>query len=371
MIRFPTSLSEIAPPVAASSLPVIRAGATDVSERRRLRMAEGPLLDLRDLAGLDVIEWDATGAAMLGTKVRIAHAAADEALGRAYPGLCAAAGALATPQIRAVATLGGNLLQANRCWYYRSPDAQCLKKGGSACLAREGDHHYHACFDLGPCACVHPSTLGMALMAYDASVMVHGDSDDITVQDLYGDGSIATGDHQLPAGRLLTHVVLPPPQPREQAAYFRTISRARSEWPLVEVLVRLVVDEGVVSFARVAMGGVAPVPLRLPKVEAALVGKPAKQETFAEAAKLATDGAKPLPMTEYKLELVEGTVLEALERASNATPSTVTLPEPPAPEPVPEPVPTPEVAPDAKASKAGKAGKAGKAKTKKPAKEGA
>jgi xanthine dehydrogenase YagS FAD-binding subunit len=321
MIRFPSSLSEIEAPGA--NPPVIRAGSTDLTERRRLRMASGPLLDLRDLAGLDTIEWDPLGAATVGAKVHIAGAAADLALARAYPGFCAAAGALATPQIRAVGTVGGNLLQANRCWYYRNPDERCLKKGGAACLARAGDHLYHACFDLGPCACVHPSTLGMALLAYEASVMVHGGKD-LTVQALYGDGSDVTGDHRLPPGALLTHVVLPPPQPREQAAYFRTISRARSEWPLVEVLVRLVVDDGTVSFARVAMGGVAPVPLRLTAVEAALVGQPAKAATFAKAAAIATDGAKPLPMTKYKLELVVGTVLETLERAGHATPSTTT-----------------------------------------------
>jgi xanthine dehydrogenase YagS FAD-binding subunit len=338
MIRFPTSLSQIEPskglpmPQASdheaaameSLVPVVRAGATDLTERRRLRMAPGPLLDLRDLPGLDAIEWDGTGAATVGAKVRIAQVAADEALARAYPGLCAAAGALATPQIRAVGTLGGNLLQANRCWYYRNPDERCLKKGGAACLARAGDHLYHACFDLGPCACVHPSTLGMALLAYEASVMVHGGGGDLTVEALYGDGSIAIGDHRLPPGALLTHVVLPRPLPFERAAYFRTIARARSEWPLVEVLVRLVIHGGTVSFARVAMGGVAPVPLRLPKVEAALVGRPAEAAVFAEAAALATLGAKPLPMTEYKLPLVEGTVLETLERASHATPSTVT-----------------------------------------------
>lgn len=334
MIRFPTSLSQIEAP-GKGDVPVIRAGSTDLSERRRLRMAAGPLLDLRDLPGLDTIEWDGTGAATVGAKLRIAQVAADEALARAYPGFCAAAGALATPQIRAVGTLGGNLLQANRCWYYRNPDEKCLKKGGAACLARQGDHHYHACFDLGPCACVHPSTLGMALLAYEASVMVHGEGGDRTVEALYGDGSVATGDHRLEPGALLTHVVLPPPRPREQAAYFRAISRARSEWPLVEVLVRLVVDDGKVSFARVAMGGVAPVPLRLPEVEAALVGKPAEAETFAAAAAIATDGAKPLPMTEYKLALVEATVLETLERASHASPSTATaVVQPVATEPV-------------------------------------
>lgn len=340
MIRFPTSLSELEPPSGGGLAPVVRAGSTDLSERRRLRMAQGPLLDLRDLPGLDAIEWDATGAATVGAKVHIDQAAADEALARAYPGFCAAAGALATPQIRAVGTVGGNLLQANRCWYYRNPDERCLKKGGAACLARGGDHLYHACFDLGPCACVHPSTLGMALLAYEASVMVHGEQADRTVEALYGDGSHVDGDHRLPPGAVLTHVVLPPPRPREQAAYFRAISRARAEWPLVEVLVRLVIEGETVSFARVAMGGVAPVPLRLPKVEAALVGQPASAATFAKAAAVATLGAKPLPMTGYKVPLVEGTVLETLERASHATPSTATatvVPVETQPEPKPEP----------------------------------
>jgi len=319
MIRFPTSLSEIEPP-ASGSAPVVRAGGTDLSERRRLGLASGPLLDLRDLPGLDTVEWDGTGAATVGARVRVAAVAADPTLAAGYPGLVAAAGALATPQIRAVATLGGNLLQANRCWYYRNPDARCLKSGGEACLAREGDHLYHACFDLGACASVHPSTLGMALLAYDASVMVYGAADR-TVAALYGDGSDARRDHQLEPGAVLTHVVLPRPRPGERAAYFRAIARARSEWPLVEVLVRLVMEGDTVRFAAVAMGGVAPVPLRLPAVEAALTGATMSEGTLAGAAALAREGASPLPMTGYKVDLVEGTVLEALERASHASPS--------------------------------------------------
>ena len=330
MIRFPTSLSQVEVPPSGEA-PVVRAGGTDLTERRRQGLSRGPILDLRDLPGLDTVEWDGQGAAMVGAKVRIADLAADPKLREAYPGLTAAAGDLATPQIRAVATFGGNLLQANRCWYYRNPDVQCLKKGGSTCLARQGDHLFHACFDRGPCACVHASTLGMALLAYEGRVMVHG-ADDRTVEALYGDGSDATRDHQLEPGALLTHVVLPPPQPAEQAAYFRSTSRARSEWPLVEVLVRLALEGNTITFARVAMGGVAPVPMRLPAVEKALVGGPASPEALAKAAALAKDGASPLPMTEYKVDLVEGTVLETLERASHATPSTVKPPPPAAAE---------------------------------------
>ncbi|MEM7152347.1 MAG: FAD binding domain-containing protein [Myxococcota bacterium] len=318
MIRFPRSLAEL-PPLSEEAGHQTRAGGTDLMERRRLRLAPGPLLDLRDLTGLDTIHWDG-GAARIGSTVRIAQLARDAPLRQAYPGLCAAAGALATPQIRAVATLGGNLLQANRCWYFRNPTHRCLKSGGDRCLARGGDHLYHACFDRGPCVSVHPSTLGMALLAYEAQVHAHGDPSR-SIEALYGDGRDPRRDHQLPPGALLTHVELPAPLPREQAAYFRTTSRARSEWPLVEVLVRLQLEGDTIRFARVSMGGVAPVPLRLPAVEAALVGARDSDETLARAAALARDGAKPLPMTEYKVDLVEGTVLETLERARHATPT--------------------------------------------------
>ncbi|MCH9681709.1 MAG: FAD binding domain-containing protein [Deltaproteobacteria bacterium] len=321
MIRFPTSPSEVPASAGGGPSPVIRAGGTDLTERRRLRLAPGPLIDLRDVIGLDSIDW-AAGAATVGARVTVAQAASDPALAAAYPGLAAAAGSLATPQIRAVATIGGNLLQANRCWYFRNPDHRCLKSGGDTCLARAGDHLYHACFDRGPCACVHPSTLGMALLAYEAQVAVH-EQPERSIEALYGDGSDPSRDHQLPDGALLTHVVMPAPVPLERAAYFRTISRARAEWPLVEALVRLGLRGSTIEFARVAVGGVAPVPLRLPAVEAALVGNAMDRTSFGAAANKAREGASPLPMTGYKVDLVEGTVLEALERASYATPSAV------------------------------------------------
>ena len=309
MIVFPTTLEE-----AVQAKGEFRAGGTDLGERRNLGIATGDLVDLRDLPGLDAMKRSEGGGLEIGARVTIAALARSKEVREGYPGLAAAAAGLATPQIRAVGTLGGNLLQRTRCWYFRSSEAKCLKKGGDKCWARQGDHLFHACFDLGPCASVHPSTLGMALMAYDASVEVAGGKAR-SVAELYGDGSDARRDHALEDGALLTAIVLPAPAAGERAAYFRAISRSRSEWPLVEVLARLVVEGDAIKQAAVAMGGVAPVPLRLPKVDAALVGKPASKDTLAAAAELAAEGAKPLPMTGYKVELVKGTVLETLERA--------------------------------------------------------
>jgi xanthine dehydrogenase YagS FAD-binding subunit len=291
-----------------------RAGGTDLQQRLRSGVSSGPPIDLEWLPGLDRVEWDELGRARIGALVPITTVAGDPRLAAAYPGLAQSAGALATPQIRAAGTLGGNLLQRNRCWYYRNPAIRCLKKGGEDCPARSGNHLFGVCFDLGPCVAPHPSTLGMTLLAYAAQVEVAGGGSR-PVAALYGDGSDGGHDHQLGERELLAAVLMPKPLEDERAAYFRAISRALAEWPLVEVLVRLAVSGGTIEFARVAAGGVAPIPLRLRRVEEALAGKTASPEALEQAASLAAEGASPLPMTRYKVDLLSRTVRETLNRA--------------------------------------------------------
>jgi xanthine dehydrogenase YagS FAD-binding subunit len=291
-----------------------RAGGTDLQQRLRSGVSRGPVVDLNGLPGLDRIEWDEQGRAQIGALVPIVTLTGNAQLLAAYPGLAAAAGALATPQIRAAGTVGGNLLQRNRCWYYRHPATSCFKKGGDHCPARRGNHLFGVCFDLGPCVAPHPSTLGMALLAYEAEVEVAGRGRQPVVA-LYGDGGDGHHDHRLGDHDLLTAVRMPAPLPGERAAYFRAISRTHAEWPLVEAIVRLAVIGGKITFARVAVGGVAPVPLRRERVEEALLGQPAATDTLEQAAALAAEGTNPLPMTGYKAQLLPGTVREALEGA--------------------------------------------------------
>jgi xanthine dehydrogenase YagS FAD-binding subunit len=299
---------------AMRTLGEYRAGGTDLQQRLRSGVSTGPPIDLGSLPGLDRVDWDKTGAARIGALVPIAALASDPRLAAAYPGLAYAAGALATPQIRAVATLGGNLLQRSRCWYYRHPAISCLKKGGDDCPARGGNHLLGVCFDRGPCVAPHPSTLGMALLTYEAQAEVAGGSDRL-VAALYGDGSDGRHDHQLGEREILTGVLMPPPLTGERAAYFRATSRALAEWPLVEAVVRLVVTGDAIEVARVAVGGVAPVPLRLEPVEEALTDRPASPDVLEQAASLAATDATPLPMTGYKVDLLTATVFETLRRA--------------------------------------------------------
>ncbi|MCY0994057.1 FAD binding domain-containing protein [Nannocystis sp. ILAH1] len=307
-----------------------RAGGTDLTERRKLHLSKGTVVDLRDVPGLDAITWR-EGQLHLGALVTLAAVAEHPDVRARYPAVAATAATIATPQIRARATVGGNLLQHVRCWYYRRPGADCLKSGGSGCPARTGDHLFHACFDLGPCVAPHPSSLATALLAHDVRVEVAGDREH-TLASLYGDASDARRQHMLPPGALLTGVGLGPPLAAEQAAYVRATSRARAEWPLVEVVARLVVAGDQLQTARITVGGVANLPLRLGAVEALLVGKPARPETLAAAAAVATDGAKPLAGTAYKLDLLRGAVLDALERALAQPP---TQAAPPAATPAP------------------------------------
>lgn len=295
----------------AQAVAELRAAGTDLSERRRSGVSTGPLIDIA--SGRYGISWGDDGTATLGALTTIAAIAADARLGAAYPGIAASAQGIATPQVRNLATLGGNLAQRSRCWYFRNPGVDCLKKGGSNCPARSGNHLYGVAFDLGPCVAPHPSTMAVALLAYDARITTER-RDGLTITELLGDGSNGRADHALLPGEMITKIVLPALQTGEHATYKRAISRTHAEWALVEVCARVEIVDGTFRFVRLAAGGIAPVPLRLTACERTLQGMSANAAVIAEAAKQATSGANPLPMTGYKLDLLQGLVRDILER---------------------------------------------------------
>jgi len=298
---------------SAAATVEFRAAGTDLSERRRSGVSTGPLMEIVPAADITGMHWGADGSLRIGAYVTIEAIAADKLIAAAYPGIAASAQGLATPQIRHLATLGGNLAQRSRCWYYRNPHIACLKKGGSNCPARGGNHLYGVAFDLGPCVAPHPSTMAAALLAYDATVITYQRSG-LSIPELLGDGSNGAADNALQPGEMIRGIELPAPRQGERAFYKRAISRSHAEWPLVEICARAVVTDGAFQFVRLTAGGIAPVPLRLQAAEAALQGKPANGLNISVAAKLAASGAKPLPMTGYKLDLLEGVVRDVLEQ---------------------------------------------------------
>lgn len=287
-----------------------RAGATDVQDRYRRRLTSGPFVDLVPTPANTSIAWD--GGARIGALVRLQAIALDPALGRAYPAFTAAAGGLATPQIRAIATCGGALLQRSRCWYYRQPAFDCYRKGGTSCPARAGDHRFGAAIDLGPCVWSHPATMGVPLAAYGGLVETEAGRR-LSVSELYGDGTDPSCDHHLLPGEVLAAVILPTPGPDERGAYKRAVGRELAEWPLVEVAVRLQVEGDRIAVAGVAAGAVANIPLRLPAVERALVG--ARLADATRAAEAAHVPGSVLPGMGFKLDLLRALVADVISEA--------------------------------------------------------
>ena len=293
---------------------VYRAGGTDLQERLRTTGATPHVLDLTGVPGFAGIE-RADAGTTIGAGTTVATVARE--LAHDYPALALTAAGLATPQVRAMATVGGNLLQRTRCWYFRHPHTSCFKSGGDSCPARDGRHLSGNVFDTAPCVHPHPSSLAMALLTYAATVDTT-QRDGLSVGDVLGDGSDPRRDHLLADDEVLTRVVLPPPVAGERAAYFRAISRFEAEWPLAEAVCRVVRDDaGRVTQCGLAIGGVAPTPLRLSAVEDLVVGSTLGDDVVDAAATAATQGASPLPETGYKIELVEGVVREVLERVAS------------------------------------------------------
>lgn len=314
MIHFPSTIGELEAIDGLANDPatgaVVRAGGTDLQERLRSTNAAPTIVDLAGIGGLRDITGSEDGW-RIGSGATIATVAREVA--DHYPGLAMTAAGLATPQVRAHGTIGGNLTQHTRCWYYRHPGISCFKSGGDSCPARDGRHLYGVVFDRSDCVHPHPSSLAMALLAYEATVTL-ADGATMTVDDLLGDGSDPTRDNQLADGAVIASIELPAPWPGERAAYFRSISRFEAEWPLVECVVRARFEDDRIVECGIGLGGVATVPLRMENAEALLAGSPLTDEVIARAATACTVGAAPLPETGYKVELVAATVRETLER---------------------------------------------------------
>jgi xanthine dehydrogenase YagS FAD-binding subunit len=312
MSKFPTSFDQ-----ASSAVGEFRAGGTDLQDRRRNGKATGPIVDLNriDHEGFGAIMVTPTGLS-IGARTTVAALARSEEVQDGWPALALTARGLATPQIREMATVGGNLVQHTRCPYARHEVLRCAKSGGVGCPARAGDHHFGVVIDQGPCVAPHPSSLGVALLVYDATVQIN-ETTAIPVGSLWGDGSDPERNHSLRPGELITAILLPPAVARERGGYVRAISRFEAEWPLAEAAVRVVTTcDGVVTAIRVAVGGVANTPLRLQEVEQALIGKELCEQSIVHAAEIGVQRCQPLSQTAYKVPLLRSIITDALEQAS-------------------------------------------------------
>jgi xanthine dehydrogenase YagS FAD-binding subunit len=298
---------------------LVKAGGVDLLDRLKEGL-EAPerLVNIRNIRGLDRIE-DDKGTLRIGPLVTLARLSEDKLLLSRYRALAQAAGRAATPQIRNMATAGGNLLQRPRCWYFRQEEFNCRRKGGERCFAIEGENQYHAIFDNQLCAIVHPSALAVPLVAMNARVTLTGAKGAREVelerffvtpeQDILRENTIAPDE-------LITQIHVPPHPLMMRSAYIKQGEKESFDWPVADAAVVLLTKGGICQKASIVLGAAAPVPWRASKAEAALTGKDINEAVAREAARLAVEDATPLAQNGYKVTMFEAIVRRTILAAA-------------------------------------------------------
>ena len=253
----------------------------------------------------------------IGALERMSDVAAHPDVASGYPVIARALTQSASPQIRNMASIGGNLLQRTRCGYFRDVRTPCNKREpGTGCPAQNGENRGHAVLGTSAsCVATHPSDLAVALVALDASVRLHGRTGDrlVRLADFYRlPGDTPQLETQLQQGELVTEVVIPALSFATRSTYVKVRDRSSYEFALASAAVALDIRARRIRDARVAVGGVGTVPWRLPAVETALRGRPLVPEVFESAARSAADGARPLAHNGFKVTLVQRTIVRAL-----------------------------------------------------------
>jgi xanthine dehydrogenase YagS FAD-binding subunit len=271
------------------------------------------LVNLRSIRGLDKVETQ-SGKVRIGGLVTLDTLSHDGQIRKNYAVLAEAAESVGTPQIRNAGTLAGNVCQRPWCWYYRN-GFPCLKNGGDKCFSASGENQFHAIFGGGPSYIVHPSDTAPALVALDAEFHVSGPSGDRVIPagqffqlprvDVARENVLAPDD-------VLFAITLPAARPSVRSTYHKVLDREAWTHAVVSVAIVLDMDKQVCRSARVVLGGVAPIPWRLPKVEAMLAGQRITPELAAKAGEAAIEGARPLAKNKYKVPLTMNVVKRTL-----------------------------------------------------------
>jgi xanthine dehydrogenase YagS FAD-binding subunit len=305
-------------PEARAGRTRILAGGQDLLTEMKEHLAEpDALVNLKHIPGLDGISAAGAGEIVLGALCTLSALEEHADLARRVPALAQAAASVASAQIRSQGTLGGNLNQRPRCWYFRSEHAPCLKKGGKECFSYGGMSKYNAILGGGPSYIVHPSDLAPALVALGASAELVSTKGARTVAlEKYftlPSESDVTRETVLQPGELLKSVHIPAPAANSRSSYLKFREKGSFDFALASVALALTLEGGKIREARVVLGGVAPIPWRAKGAEAALAGQAPGRALFEKAAAEAVRGAEPLAHNAYKIPLAKGLLIRALE----------------------------------------------------------
>ncbi|MGD0230035.1 MAG: FAD binding domain-containing protein [Syntrophorhabdales bacterium] len=298
---------------------VLNAGGTDLlSTLKGENLFDYPeaVIDIKTISGLDYIEKD-RGGLRIGALTKLRDIAGSALLKRYCAVLPEAAHSVATPQIRNVATIGGNLCQDIRCWYYRYPRVlggpiRCLRKGSGPCLAVRGDNRYHAILDARKCLAVCPSDTAVALAALGARLTIAGPEGErgIAVTELFGSLGLAIGKNEM-----VREIEIPKPAGPTRQTFLKFALRKPVDFAIVSVASVITIDDDICTEAAIALGAVGPAPVRARSAEEVLKGRRMSGAAAVEAAAAAMAKAKPLSMNGYKIEIAKSLIRKAIATA--------------------------------------------------------
>jgi len=297
----------------------IMAGGQDLLTEMKEHIVEPEVVvNIKHIPGLDRLTYDPQKGLVIGALVKVSDVAESADVRKNFPALAMAAESVASPQIRHIGTMGGNLCQRPRCWYYRNEHIICTKKGGDKCYAVAGENKYNAILGGGPSWIVHPSDTATALVALGASVTIAGPKGARTVplEKFFILPSVnARRENVLKPDEIVTSILVPNSPLAARSVYLKFREKTSMDWAMAAAAVALSVTGGKAAESRIVLGGVAPIPWRVPKAEAALKGNPPDEKTLDAVADAALDGALALEHNGYKIPLTKTLVRRAIQQA--------------------------------------------------------
>ncbi|MBZ5499400.1 MAG: xanthine dehydrogenase family protein subunit M [Acidobacteriia bacterium] len=294
---------------------ILHAGGTDLLGC--VRDETFPVEKIVSISGLKELKGISArpdGGLKIGALTTVAEVASTASIAEKYAVLAQAAAEVASPQLRNQGTIGGNICQRPRCWYYRG-DFPCARKAGDMCYAVDGENQYHAIFGGGPCFFVHPSDTAVALVALQAQLLIAGPagSKAVKIENFFvGPDKDIKKENILLPNEIVTEIHLPPISGNVRSSYRKIRARRAWDFALTSVGVVLQYENDSVNRARIVLGGVGPYPWRVEAAEKLLIGKKIDSTLAASAGQAAAEGANPLRDNAYKIQVVQGAVEESL-----------------------------------------------------------
>lgn len=299
---------------------IVKSGGVDVLDFLKEGLIKPKtIINIRDIPGLDQITHAHSVGMTIGANVTLAEIEHNEDVAGNYPALQMAVAHAATPQLRNMSTLGGNLAQRTRCWYFRSIDHHCFRKNGDRCFARHsetGQNEGHAIINNGSCVSVHASSVATALMALKAVVVVvDGDmkTKEVPIEDFFVSPTQDVGRENILGKKdLIKEIKLPSPSAMTKSYYIKQVARESYDWSLADVAVVADMKGGICQDIAIALGAAAPTPIRSYEAEAVLKGNKLDEMSIKKAAEKAMEIARPLSQNAYKIPLFKAIMVRAL-----------------------------------------------------------